>query len=80
MQNVSCAWAWALAIHVLGWYMQIHPGHIILEKRKPALLDSFIQVHFVSRPISSQGIGLQCELYVEGWTLFKSVRNQLLLN
>ncbi len=34
---------WALALHVLGWYMQIHPGHALLEGRKPALLDSFVQ-------------------------------------
>jgi uncharacterized membrane protein YGL010W len=37
------AWKYALALHVLGWYMQIHPGHIILEKRRAALLDSFFQ-------------------------------------
>lgn len=44
VQDVSRAWAWALAAHVLGWYMQIHPGHVVLEKRKPALMDSFLQV------------------------------------
>lgn len=42
--HVHNAWAWALVIHVLSWYMQIHPGHAILEGRKPALLDSFFQV------------------------------------
>lgn len=41
---MSRAWAWALAAHMLGWYMQIHPGHLVLEKRKPALMDSFLQV------------------------------------
>ena len=34
---------WALFLHVLGWYAQIHPGHAIFEGRKPALLDSFVQ-------------------------------------
>eukprot|EP01025_Chloroclados_australasicus_P052103 TRINITY_DN6063_c1_g1_i1.p1 TRINITY_DN6063_c1_g1~~TRINITY_DN6063_c1_g1_i1.p1 ORF type:complete len:200 (-),score=4.20 TRINITY_DN6063_c1_g1_i1:507-1073(-) len=42
-QQVEGAWMWALCAHVLGWYAQIHPGHIILEKRRPALLDSFFQ-------------------------------------
>lgn len=42
--HVVHAWAWALGIHVLSWYMQIHPGHMLLEGRKPALLDSFFQV------------------------------------
>mmetsp|Transcript_3525 Transcript_3525/g.6098 ORF Transcript_3525/g.6098 Transcript_3525/m.6098 type:complete len:217 (+) Transcript_3525:90-740(+) len=34
---------WALLIHVLGWYLQIHPGHAIFEGRKPALMDSLSQ-------------------------------------
>ena len=34
---------WALALHVFCWYMQLHPGHALLEGRKPALLDSFVQ-------------------------------------
>lgn len=42
-QQVAQAWKWALLVHVLSWYMQIHPGHAILEKRKPALLDSLVQ-------------------------------------
>eukprot|EP00873_Tetraselmis_striata_P040999 jgi/Tetstr1/461263/TSEL_006391.t1 len=33
----------ALAVHVFSWYMQIHPGHGVFEKRRPALLDSFFQ-------------------------------------
>ena len=41
--NVESAWAWALGLHVLSWYMQIHPGHIVLEKRRPALMDSLFQ-------------------------------------
>jgi uncharacterized membrane protein YGL010W len=36
-------WKAALALHILGWYMQIHPGHTVFEKRKPALLDSLVQ-------------------------------------
>jgi hypothetical protein len=31
-------------VHVFSWYMQIHPGHALLEGRKPALLDSLVQV------------------------------------
>jgi hypothetical protein len=42
--QVSHAWQWALLVHVLSWYMQIHPGHALLEGRKPALLDSLVQV------------------------------------
>ncbi|KAK3260239.1 hypothetical protein CYMTET_30790 [Cymbomonas tetramitiformis] len=42
-QYVESAWTWALALHVFSWYAQIHPGHIIIEKRKPALLDSLMQ-------------------------------------
>lgn len=37
------AWKWGLLANLLGWYLQIHPGHMILEKRKPALLDSLLQ-------------------------------------
>lgn len=42
------AWIYSLVVHVFGWYMQIHPGHAILEKRKPALLDSFFQSLFMA--------------------------------
>lgn len=41
--NVSHAGWIALALHILSWYMQIHPGHLILEGRRPALLQSFFQ-------------------------------------
>eukprot|EP00887_Chlorella_sp_A99_P007450 scaffold2.g7450.t1 len=41
--GVPNAWAWALGAHVLGWFMQIVPGHSWVEGRKPALLDSFFQ-------------------------------------
>lgn len=27
---------WALVVHALGWYVQIHPGHQILEGAQPA--------------------------------------------
>jgi 2-hydroxy fatty acid dioxygenase len=40
----------ALGVHILSWYMQIHPGHAVFEKRKPALKDSFIQ-SLVSAPL-----------------------------
>ncbi|GMH45255.1 hypothetical protein BSKO_13212 [Bryopsis sp. KO-2023] len=40
---VEGGWKWAALTHVFAWYMQIHPGHIILEGRQPALLDSFFQ-------------------------------------
>lgn len=42
--QVPDAWAWALGMHAFSWYMQIHPGHAVLEGRKPALLDSLSQV------------------------------------
>lgn len=34
----SQAWVYALALHILSWYMQIHVGHLIIEGRKPALM------------------------------------------
>ncbi|KAL3150730.1 hypothetical protein ABBQ32_000514 [Trebouxia sp. C0010 RCD-2024] len=43
MQHVPNAWAYAVALHALSWYVQIHVGHVMLEHRKPALLDSFFQ-------------------------------------
>jgi uncharacterized membrane protein YGL010W len=30
----------AVFVHVFCWYIQIHPGHKIIEGAKPALLDS----------------------------------------
>lgn len=30
----------ALLLHILGWYMQIHPGHKIFEGAQPAVLQS----------------------------------------
>lgn len=50
MQLVDSAWKWALGAFLLGWYMQIHPGHMVLEKRRPALVDSMIQA-FMTAPL-----------------------------
>ena len=30
-------------LHLLAWYMQLHPGHAIFEGKKPALLDGLVQ-------------------------------------
>jgi 2-hydroxy fatty acid dioxygenase len=48
--QVEGAWKWALALHALAWYMQIHPGHAIFERKKPALLDSLVQA-FAAAPL-----------------------------
>jgi 2-hydroxy fatty acid dioxygenase len=48
--QVDNAWLWALALNALSWYMQIHPGHIIFEKKRAALVDSFVQA-FLTAPI-----------------------------
>lgn len=37
------AWRWALALHAAGWVLQIFPGHVLFERRRPALVDSFWQ-------------------------------------
>mmetsp|Transcript_43981 Transcript_43981/g.115538 ORF Transcript_43981/g.115538 Transcript_43981/m.115538 type:complete len:247 (-) Transcript_43981:531-1271(-) len=37
-------------LHMLGWYMQIHPGHGIYEGRKPALLEGMVQA-FMDAPL-----------------------------
>lgn len=42
-QNKKSLWAYAALAQIVGWGVQITIGHAILEKRKPALLDSFIQ-------------------------------------
>lgn len=36
-------WQAAGIVHLLSWYMQIHPGHAIFEGVKPALIDSLGQ-------------------------------------
>merc|ERR1712196_162155 len=43
------AWWVAMILHVLAWYMQLHPGHMVFEGRKPALLTSLFQ-SFVLAP------------------------------
>eukprot|EP00976_Prorocentrum_cordatum_P041083 833984-Prorocentrum_minimum.AAC.1 len=43
-------WQLAVALHVLSWYMQIHPGHAVFERRKPALMDSLVQA-FAMAPL-----------------------------
>ena len=42
-QRLPHAWAWAAALHVLSWAVQVGVGHGLIEGRKPALLDSFWQ-------------------------------------
>jgi uncharacterized membrane protein YGL010W len=42
-QTIPNAWLWALVLFILGWVMQIGPGHGYFEKRKPALTDNFHQ-------------------------------------
>ena len=44
------AWSYAIAANALSWYMQIHPGHAVFEKRKPALMDSIVQA-FATAPL-----------------------------
>lgn len=39
----AAAWRWALATHAASWFLQIVPGHALLEGRRPALVDSFWQ-------------------------------------
>lgn len=43
MLNVPNAGWYALALHCVSWWAQIHPGHLILEGRRPALFQSFFQ-------------------------------------
>lgn len=37
------AWVYALAVHAFCWVAQIYPGHLVFERRRPALLDSLFQ-------------------------------------
>ena len=48
--QVAGVWKWAIGLHALAWYMQLHPGHAVLERRKPALLDGFVQA-FAAAPL-----------------------------
>ncbi len=61
--QVQDAWLWALGVHVFSWYMQIHPGHAVLEGRKPALLDSLVQVRPLLRCAVDEHVsaGAACE-------------------
>jgi uncharacterized membrane protein YGL010W len=34
---------WALGAHVACWALQIYPGHVAFERRRPAVLDSLFQ-------------------------------------
>jgi len=56
-QHVPHAWAYAIGVHVLSWWAQIHLGHIMLEHRKPALLDSFFQA---MTPLLFAEVALPC--------------------
>jgi len=57
----------AFALHALSWYMQIHPGHKMLEGIKPALMDSLGQALGVAPFFAGlEGLwflGLQPELH-----------------
>jgi len=39
----ATAWRWGAALHAAGWVAQIFPGHVLFERRRPALADSFWQ-------------------------------------
>eukprot|EP00474_Spongospora_subterranea_P009032 CRZ09490.1 hypothetical protein [Spongospora subterranea] len=41
------AWKYALAVHILSWALQI-VGHVYIEKRNPAFMDSFFQSLFLA--------------------------------
>ena len=51
------SWKLALFLHLLGWYVQIHPGHAIYEGAKPALAESFGQA-IASGPLFAYYEGL----------------------
>ena len=76
----DAACANALVVHLLSWYMQIHPGHAVFEKRRPALTESLFQVRsiqtfFTHRPVSTfdrVSFQLTDELFLYGTTLSRS--------
>ena len=39
-------------LHLMSWYMQLHPGHGVFEGRKPALLEGLVQV---KQPVGGVG-------------------------
>jgi len=57
----------AAALQVLGWYMQLHPGHKVFEGVKPALLDSLGQSLSVAPLFAFYeglwALGLQADLH-----------------
>mmetsp|Transcript_64063 Transcript_64063/g.177011 ORF Transcript_64063/g.177011 Transcript_64063/m.177011 type:complete len:114 (-) Transcript_64063:68-409(-) len=71
----------ALGLHLLSWYMQIHPGHGIYEGTKPALLDSVSQAFSVA-PLFAfyEGLwfaGMQQDLKREVVELVNATRAQM---
>ncbi len=75
-QHVAHAWAWALGVFVVSWYVQIHLGHMVLEERRPALLDSFFQVKIdfstwfshIESPESTQATWYRSSGGLRSWT------------
>jgi len=72
--DASVSWAgtgWPLklaaVLQVLGWYMQLHPGHKVFEGVKPALLDSLGQSLSVAPLFAFYeglwALGLQADLH-----------------
>lgn len=50
MLQVAGAWKWGVVVHVISWYLQLHPGHMIFEGRKPALVEGLVQA-FATAPL-----------------------------
>lgn len=68
----------AVGCQVLGWYMQIHPGHAVFEGVKPALLDALGQSLSVA-PLFAfyEGVwaaGLHMQLHAQTATLVSERR------
>ena len=53
---------WALAAFVFGFYFQVHAGHLVFEKRKPALVDGFVEVR--ATPFASSSLSLSLSAVV----------------
>merc|ERR1712232_1006969 len=73
----------ALAVHILSWYMQLHPGHAVFERVKPALLTSLVQAITVAPFFAFyEGIwflGLEQGLQKEVVTLVNATRSNMCL-
>jgi len=67
----------ALVVHALSWYMQIHPGHLVLEKRRPALLQSFFQSLVLAPIFTFFEVLFYCGLKQD---LFRKVQKRVLAN